>query len=113
MADNDRVRTTIVRDMKHWVQLLLLLPHAISFGCLQAAMAWMRHVGTNRSDLDFNLAMFGLAALVAALLATVAGFVIVFLRNDERRYWPWLAVHVIAIGLAAFAAGDWLSSHLA
>lgn len=98
--------------MKHWHQLLLLLPHVVSVACFKAALAWMRHVGTNRSDPDFYLAMVGFVALAAALLATIAGFIIVF-RHDVRRYWPWLVVHLAALGFALVSAGDWFGAHLA
>jgi len=98
--------------MKHWWHLLLLLPHAASIACFQAALAWMRHVGTNRSDTDFNLAVAGLVMLCAAALAGAWGFFIVF-RHDARRYWPWLVIHVLAVGVVVYFAGDYLAYHLA
>jgi len=98
--------------MKHWWHLLLLLPHAAAIACFQAALAWMRHVGTNRSDTDFNLAMTGLGMLAAAILATTAVYVIVF-RHGARRYWPWLVVHTAAVVAVLYFAGDWYGHHLA
>lgn len=98
--------------MKHWWHLLLLLPHAASIACFQAALAWMRHVGTNRSEIDFNLAMGGVVLLGLAVLAAVWGFFIV-VQHDERRYWPWLIVHVAAVGVVIYFAGDWFGHHLA
>jgi hypothetical protein len=98
--------------MKHWWHLLLLLPPAISIGCFQAAMAWMRHVGTNRSETDHILAYVGLVMFGFAVLAAIWGSIIVC-RHDERRYWPWLVVHVAAVAAVIYFAGDWFGHHLA
>ena len=89
-----------------------LAPHLLSCVCFAAAFLWMASVETNRSTPDLVLGIAGFAALAAALLSSIAAVVIV-LRRDAGRGWPWLLVHLAGLAVTLALASNWLGAHIA
>ena len=98
--------------MKTIPQAWLLLPHALSGTAFAAAFAWIRHVGTNRSEPDLILGIAGFVALTAALIASIAAAVM-HVRKGLRRSWPWLLAHGVGLALTLALASSWLGAHIA
>jgi len=98
--------------MRYATQLWLLLPHAVSALCFGAAFAWASYVGSNRTMPDLYLGVAGFLALAVALVTTVVAVVLVF-RHGNRRFWPWLSIHLGAVCIAFLIAVGWMGAHIA
>lgn len=98
--------------MKTVSRLWFFLPHALSSTCFAAALAWMWHVGTNRTDPDRIL---GTAGFVVLGLAVLCGLIaaIVLINGGVRRTWPWLIAHLAGLIVPLALASTWLGAHIA
>ena len=74
------------------------------------AFVWIAIVGTNRSMPDLYLGIVGFAALLAALLFSIAAVIIVFRRDPKQ--WPWLIAHLGGVALASALGFGWMGAHL-
>lgn len=98
--------------MKTVSQLWYFVPHALSSACFAAALAWMGHVETNRSDPDRILGTAGFVVLALAGLASILA-AIVLINGGIQRTWPWLLAHVAGIAVPLLLASAWIGAHIA
>lgn len=91
----------------------LLVPHALSLAAFLAAFAVIAIADTNRLLVDLWLGIAGYVLGLLGVAATLLAVVIVIVDAAARPAWPWLLVHLAALGLVVWAAVWWLALHMA
>ena len=91
----------------------LLIPHALAAAAFLGAAAAESAAGTNRTALDFNLAMAGYGIGALALISTGAAAVMFPWRDSRTTDWVWLLVHMLALIAVLQLASNWMGGHIA